>query len=78
MSDETLLYEAGAYLHKRHIPFILAVIPVYLNPENGEKVYLADKPKMVSVLKKLQQMGGKDHYSRLHARIPIQRNGRRL
>lgn len=58
MSDETLLYEAGSYLHKRHIPFILAVIPVYLNPENGEKVYLADKPKMVSVLKKLQQMGG--------------------
>ncbi|KAF6600980.1 DUF2334 domain-containing protein, partial [Bacillus sp. EKM417B] len=34
MSDETLLYEAGAYLHKRHIPFMLAVIPVYLNPEN--------------------------------------------
>lgn len=58
MSDEKLLYQAGAYLHKRHIPFIMAVIPVYLNPENGEKVYLSDKPRMVNVLKKLQKMGG--------------------
>lgn len=58
MSDEKLLLQAGTYLHKRHIPFILAVIPVYLNPETGDKVYLSDKPKMVKVLKKLQSMGG--------------------
>lgn len=58
MSDEKLLLQAGTYLHKRHVPFILAVIPVYLNPETGDKVYLSDKPKMVKVLKKLQSMGG--------------------
>lgn len=58
MSDETLLLQAGTYLYKRHVPFILSVIPVYLNPETGDKVYLSDKPKMVKVLKKLQSMGG--------------------
>ncbi|ASB91430.1 MULTISPECIES: DUF2334 domain-containing protein [Bacillus] len=58
MSDEKLLLEAGTYLHKRHIPFILAVIPVYLNPKTGDKVYLADKPKLVKTLRKLQNMGG--------------------
>ncbi|MEK5503969.1 DUF2334 domain-containing protein [Bacillus sp. FSL M8-0168] len=58
MADEKLLLQAGSYLHKRNIPFILAVIPVYVNPETGEKVYMSDKPKLVKVLRKLQDMGG--------------------
>ncbi|MFO6496685.1 DUF2334 domain-containing protein [Bacillus sp. z60-11] len=58
MSDEKLLLQAGSYLHERNIPFILAVIPVYLNPKTGEKVYLSDKPKLVKALRKLQSMGG--------------------
>lgn len=58
MSDEKLLLQAGAYLHKRNIPFILSVIPVYVNPETGDKVYMSEKPKLVNVLRKLQDMGG--------------------
>lgn len=58
MSDEKLLLQAGSFLSKRNIPFVMSVIPVYLNPETGDKVYLSDRPKMVKVLKKLQSMGG--------------------
>ncbi|MED2942312.1 DUF2334 domain-containing protein [Bacillus swezeyi] len=58
MSDEKLLLQAGSYLHERNIPFILSVIPVYLNPKTGDKVYLSDKPKLVKTLRKLQDMGG--------------------
>ncbi|MCY8004372.1 DUF2334 domain-containing protein [Bacillus haynesii] len=58
MSDEKLLLQAGSYLHKRNIPFILSVIPVYVNPETGDKVYMSEKPKLVKVLRKLQDMGG--------------------
>ena len=56
-SDIPLLKETGGYLAERKIPFMIALIPVYTNPQTGEQIHLRDVPELVSVLKDLQQRG---------------------
>ncbi|WP_144653711.1 DUF2334 domain-containing protein, partial [Bacillus velezensis] len=56
ISHQTFLYRPAPYLHKTHIPFILPLIPVYLNPKDPEKLYCAHKPKILTRLKKLHQI----------------------
>ncbi|MGE6632077.1 DUF2334 domain-containing protein [Bacillus sp. NPDC077027] len=58
VSDEKKLLEVGTYLSERHIPFLLAVIPVFVDPSTGEQITLKDRPKLVNILKKLQDNGG--------------------
>lgn len=52
------LLEVGEYLIQRNIPFLLAVIPVYISPETGKKVYFSESPKLVEILRYLQDNGG--------------------
>ncbi|SFG32907.1 Uncharacterized protein YdaL [Halobacillus alkaliphilus] len=45
-------------LKEKEIPYMIAVIPVYINPENGERVHLSDYPKVLEALKYMQANGG--------------------
>ncbi|WP_421617485.1 DUF2334 domain-containing protein [Brevibacillus sp. TJ4] len=56
-SDPDLVKQAGDYLAERNIPFMIALIPVYTNPETGKQVHLEDVPELVAVLKELQEKG---------------------
>lgn len=58
MSDLVKLMEVGEYLNERNIPYMLVVIPVYITPETGERIYYSDSPELVDVLHDLQNTGG--------------------
>lgn len=58
MTDPKKLLEVGEYLNERNIPYILVVIPVYITPETGERVYYSDSPEIVQVLQYLQSTSG--------------------
>lgn len=44
-------------LKEKNIPYMVAVIPVYTNPETGKKHYFSDSPKLLNVLKQMQKDG---------------------
>lgn len=56
-SDPALVKAAGEFLAERHIPFMIALIPVYTNPETQQQIHLRDMPELVAVLKDLQERG---------------------
>lgn len=45
-------------LYEKNIPFMMAVIPVYTNPDTGKKHHFSDSPKLLKVLKEAQKKGG--------------------
>lgn len=45
------------YLYHKQIPFGIALVPVYKNPETGEEVHLADRPDFVAAIKAAQAKG---------------------
>ncbi|MCY7437788.1 DUF2334 domain-containing protein [Bacillus altitudinis] len=57
VTDEKQLLELGRYVTARHIPFLLAVTPIWIDPATGDEVTLSDRPKLVHVLKQLQSNG---------------------
>ncbi|WP_144495185.1 DUF2334 domain-containing protein [Bacillus pumilus] len=56
-SDEKKLLELGQYVTTQHIPYQIAVTPVWIDRATGDEVTLSDRPKLVSVLKQLQGNG---------------------
>ena len=58
MSDANKLLEVGDYLNERNIPYILVVIPVYVTPETGERIYFSDSNEVLKALRYLQSSGG--------------------
>ncbi|NEW04972.1 DUF2334 domain-containing protein [Paenibacillus sp. SYP-B3998] len=56
-SDPKLLKETGDYLADKGIPFMIALIPVYTNPETKKQYHLSDSPQIVEVLRYLQDRG---------------------
>lgn len=56
-SDPKLLREAGDFLAGKGIPFTIALIPVYINPDTRQTLHLKDKPELVEVLRHLQDAG---------------------
>lgn len=58
MSDPGNLLAVGEYLNERQIPYLIAVIPVYIEPETGEKIRFSSNPEIVEVLRYLQDTGG--------------------
>ncbi len=61
-SDEKKLLELGQYVSARHIPYLIAVTPVWIDRATGDEVTLSDRPKLVSVLKQLQEQWS-EYYS---------------
>lgn len=58
LADADALKEITTMLKKKNIPFMMAVIPVYTNPETGKKYHFSDSPKLLKVLKEAQDHGG--------------------
>ncbi|EDW21776.1 DUF2334 domain-containing protein [Bacillus pumilus] len=56
-SDEKKLLELGQYVSAQHIPYQIAVTPVWIDRATGDEVTLSDRPKLVNVLKQLQENG---------------------
>ncbi|GGM39824.1 hypothetical protein GCM10011351_27460 [Paraliobacillus quinghaiensis] len=45
-------------LKDRNIPYMIAVIPVYIHPETQEEYHLSDSPDLLEALKYMQDNGG--------------------
>ncbi|TYS32294.1 DUF2334 domain-containing protein [Bacillus pumilus] len=56
-TDEKNLLELGQFISARHIPFMIAVTPVWVDRATGDEVTLSDRPQLVNVLKQLQGNG---------------------
>ncbi|QHJ71813.1 polysaccharide deacetylase family protein [Planococcus halotolerans] len=56
-SDPKLLKQVGDYLAERDIPYAVTVIPVYTNPETGDRIHLSQAMELVDVLKEMQENG---------------------
>ncbi|KPN12951.1 hypothetical protein AKG37_13730 [Bacillus australimaris] len=56
-TDEKKLLELGQYVSTQHIPFQIAVTPVWVDQATGNEVTLSDRPQLVKVLKQLQRDG---------------------
>jgi len=56
-TDEKKLLELGKYVSTQHIPFQIAVTPVWVDQATGNEVTLSDRPQLVKVLKQLQRGG---------------------
>jgi uncharacterized protein YdaL len=57
-SDPQSLLKAAQYLHLVHVPFSVAVVPVYIDPDKKEEVHLAQSPELLGVLQELPKLGG--------------------
>lgn len=56
-SDPKLVKQVGDYLAERDIPYAVTVVPVYTNPETGERIHLSQAIELVDVLKEMQENG---------------------
>lgn len=56
-SDPILVQETGDYLADQGIPFMIALIPIYTNPETLQQYHLKEMPELVQVLQHLQERG---------------------
>ncbi|SIS42479.1 polysaccharide deacetylase family protein [Salimicrobium flavidum] len=52
------LKQVADSLIKRDLPFMIAVIPVYTDPKTGVEYHMSDYPKVLEVLKYMQDNGG--------------------
>lgn len=58
LSDPKFLREIGEYLWQKKIPYLIAVIPVYVDATNKQPIHLKDKPEIVDALTYMQNHGG--------------------
>ncbi|MYL20832.1 DUF2334 domain-containing protein [Halobacillus litoralis] len=56
--DPEKLKETGEVLIENDIPFMMAVIPVYTDPETGRRSHFSDYPETLEVIQYLQENGG--------------------
>lgn len=56
--DPVKLRAVADVLIDRDIPFMIAVIPVYTNPDTGKQSHLSDYPEVLKTLKYMQNNGG--------------------
>ena len=58
MENPDRLRDIADILSSRGIPFLISVVPFYVNPGEGVRVSLSDKPEIVDALKYMVQNGG--------------------
>ncbi len=56
--DPSALLEIAKLLKAKEIPYMVAVIPVYTNPETKKEYHFSDFPELLEVLKYIQNNGG--------------------
>ncbi len=59
LTDHTILKEIADIFIEKEIPYIISVIPIYRNPETGDEYHFGDFPKLLEVLKYMQENGGR-------------------
>ncbi|MEY8350432.1 polysaccharide deacetylase family protein [Bacillus cereus] len=57
-ADTKQLQEIAELLKEKNIPYMIAVIPVYMDPSTGKTIHLKDKPEVIDVLRFMQSNGG--------------------
>ncbi len=58
LSDPKRLRAVAEELTKRDIPYMIAVIPVYTNPETGKRHHFEDHREILEILRYMQDNGG--------------------
>ncbi len=56
-TDIKRLQSVVDYLYYKGVPFGIALVPVYKNPETGEEVHLSDRPEFVAAIKDAESKG---------------------
>lgn len=56
--DPKNLIDIADYLSNKNIPFAIALIPAYVNPQNHKITTLSESPEVVKALKYMQDKGG--------------------
>ncbi|MCA1012284.1 DUF2334 domain-containing protein [Halobacillus halophilus] len=55
--DPEMLRQCADVLIEKDIPFMVAVTPVYKNPETGEEYHLTDAPDLLNILHDIEDQG---------------------
>lgn len=58
LNDPDKLREVADILSERGIPFLVGVVPIYVNPMEDKRVTLSERPELVDALKYMLQNGG--------------------
>lgn len=58
LADADRLMDIAELLKEREIPYMIAVVPVYTNPETGRRYHFNDAPEVLEALKYMQDNGG--------------------
>ena len=58
VSNPNQLRDVADYLADQGIPFMVGVVPIYVNPADGTYIKLSDKPEVVDALKYMVHNGG--------------------
>ena len=58
LEDPAKLRNIADILSSRNIPFLVGVIPFYVDPTEGIRISLSDKPELVDALRYMTQNGG--------------------
>ncbi|MFC4712811.1 DUF2334 domain-containing protein [Planococcus dechangensis] len=56
-SDPVLVKQVGDYLAERNIPYAVTIVPVYTNPDTGQRIHLSQAIELVDVLQEMQANG---------------------
>ena len=56
--DPNSIRKIADLLHGEGVPFLVAVVPLYVDPGNNVRIALSDKPDMVDALRYAEQHGG--------------------
>ncbi len=58
LEDPVKLREIADYLYSQQIPFLVAIIPFYVDPSAGLRVSLSEKPEFVDAIHYMMEHGG--------------------
>ena len=56
--DPDKIRKIADLLYSEHVPFLVAVVPFYVDPENNERISMSDRPDMVDALRYAETHGG--------------------
>ncbi len=58
LSNPNQLRKIADYLYSQNVPFMVGVVPIYVNPGDGTYIKMSEKPELVDALKYMVQKGG--------------------
>jgi uncharacterized protein YdaL len=56
--DPAILRKFADYLYDRKVPFQISLVPIYVNPEEKQEIYLSDRPEFVRAIRYMVSKGG--------------------